>query len=97
MVRPRHKLLESGTLIGLAVNQSVIPFLGWIEAEFSLGQDSGATPPLLVPILVFTDPHVAEQPIIGFNVIEAVLSQQSVGSGKSISPGVPGRGKQTLD
>lgn len=71
-VRPLHELLESGTLVGLAV----IPFLGWIEAEFSLGQDSSATPPLLVPILVSTDPHVAEQPIIGFNVIKAVLSQK---------------------
>lgn len=75
-VRPLHELLESGTLVGLAVNQTVIPFLGWIEVEFSLGQDSSATPPLLVPILVSTDPHVAEQPIIGFNVIEAVLSQK---------------------
>ncbi|XP_073668068.1 uncharacterized protein [Paramisgurnus dabryanus] len=74
-VRPLHELLDSCTLVGLAVNQTEIPFSGWIEAEFNLSQDSSTTPSLLVPILVSTDPQVAEQPIIGFNVIEAVLSQ----------------------
>lgn len=74
-VRPLHELLDSCTLVGLAVNQTEIPFSGWIEAEFNLGKDSSTTSSLLVPILVSTDPQVAEQPIIGFNVIEAVLSQ----------------------
>lgn len=49
-VRPLHELLESSTLVGLAVNQTVIPFLGWIEAEFSFGQDSNAISPFLVPL-----------------------------------------------
>lgn len=49
-VRPLHELLESSTLVGLAINQTVIPFLGWIEAEFSFGQDSSAISLLLVPL-----------------------------------------------
>ncbi|KAI2655580.1 Retrovirus-related Pol polyprotein [Labeo rohita] len=51
-VRPLHELLESSTLVGLAVNQTVIPFLGWIEAEFSFGQDSNAISPFLTAKLV---------------------------------------------
>lgn len=35
-------------------------------------KDSGASDPLLVPVLVSSDPNVADQPIIGYNVIEEV-------------------------
>lgn len=72
-VRPLDELLESDTLIGLAANQTQIPFLGWVEVEFRLGKDSAQSEPLWVPILVSSDPNVAEQPIIGYNVIEEVV------------------------
>ena len=64
-VRPLDELLGSEQLIGVAVNQTQIPFLGWVEVRFRLGRDSALQEPLLVPILVSSDPNVAEQPIIG--------------------------------
>lgn len=77
-VTPLDELLESETLIGLAANQTQIPFLGWVEVEFRLGKVSAHVEPLLVPILVSSDQNVAEQPIIGFNVIEAVLGGEDM-------------------
>lgn len=76
-VRPLSELLGSNSLVGVAANQTEIPFIGWVEAEFRLGKDSTMTKPLLVPILVSSDPKVAEEPIIGYNVIEEVTGESS--------------------
>lgn len=75
-VHPIEELLGPGTLIGLAANQTEIPFLGWIEVEFKLAESPHLTEPLLAPMLVSSDPDVAEQPIIGFNVIQALISDK---------------------
>uniref|UniRef100_A0A3B5Q730 Gypsy retrotransposon integrase-like protein 1 n=1 Tax=Xiphophorus maculatus TaxID=8083 RepID=A0A3B5Q730_XIPMA len=77
-VRPLNELLEVDTLIGLAANQTQIPFLGWVEVEFRLGKDSLSAEPLLVPVLVSSDSSVAQQPIIGYNVIEEVLGDNTL-------------------
>lgn len=73
-VRPLAEPIKSETLIGLAANHTQIPFRGWVEVEFRLGQGQTSGEPLVVPILVSSDSKVAEQPIIGFNVIEEVVS-----------------------
>lgn len=65
------ELLGPVPLNGFAANQTVIPFMGWIPAEFKLT----ASASLLVPVLVSSDPNVAEDPIIDFNVIEVSQSQ----------------------
>ena len=74
-IRPIEEQVGPGTLIGLAANQTQIPFLGWVEVEFRLPQDQGSSEPLLAPLLVSSDSNVAEQPIIGYNVIQAIISQ----------------------
>ncbi|KAK0149633.1 hypothetical protein N1851_009618 [Merluccius polli] len=74
-VRPLDELLGSEQLIGVGANQTQIPFLGWVEVRFRLGRDSALQEPLLVPILVSSDTNVAEQPIIGYNVIEEVVGE----------------------
>lgn len=74
-IRSIEELLGPGTLRGFAVNQTEIPFSGWIEVSFRLKQDSNPDARLKVPILVSTDPNVAEEPIIGYNVIETVVNQ----------------------
>lgn len=74
-VRPLSELLGSDTLMGVAANQTEIPFMGWVEVEFRLGEGPTTTKPLLVPILVSSDPQVAEEPIIGFNVIEEITGE----------------------
>lgn len=59
-----------------------------MEVEFRLGKDSASVEPLLVPILVSSDPNVAEQPIIGYNVIEEVIGEgtiQKVGRAFSVT------------
>lgn len=48
-------LLDSQTLVGLAANQTEIPFLGWVEVEFWFGKNSVASETLLVPIIVSSD------------------------------------------
>lgn len=78
-VRPIEELLGPGNLIGLAANQTEIPFLGWVEVEFRLAERPNSSEPLLAPILVSSDPNVAEQPIIGFNVIQALISDRDEG------------------
>ena len=76
-VRPLSELLGSDILLGVAANQTEIPFMGWVEVEFRLGKESALTKPLLVPILVSSDPHVAAEPIIGYNVIEEITGEGS--------------------
>lgn len=76
-VRPLSELLGSDILLEVAANQTEIPFMGWVEVEFRLGKGSAMTKPLLVPILVSSDPHVAAEPIIGYNVIEEITGESS--------------------
>lgn len=74
-VRPLTELLGTEPLVALAANGSEIPYDGWIETEFYLDCDTHPEKTLLVPMLVSSDPNVAEQPIIGFNVIEEVVGK----------------------
>lgn len=85
IVRPLIELLGAEPLVALAANGTEIPFEGWIEAEFYLDYDTHPEKTLLVPILVANDPKVAEQPIIGFNVIEEVVNGESDSQGPKIS------------
>ncbi|XP_035264283.1 uncharacterized protein LOC118222647 [Anguilla anguilla] len=72
-VRPLSELLGSANLSGLAANKTQIPFSGWVEIEVRLGQTENSHKVMQVPVLVSPDPNVAEEPIIGFNVIEGEL------------------------
>lgn len=74
-VRPLSELLGEEPLVALAANGSEIPYDGWVEIEFYLDCDTHPERTLLVPMLVSSDPNVAEQPIIGFNVIEQVVGK----------------------
>ncbi|KAJ8369291.1 hypothetical protein SKAU_G00093190 [Synaphobranchus kaupii] len=74
-VRPLSELLGAEPLVALAANGNEIPFDGWIEIEFYLDCDTHPKKTLLVPMLVSSDPNVAEEPIIGFNVIEEVVGK----------------------
>ena len=75
IVRPLSELLGAEPLVALAANGSEIPYDGWVETEFYLDCDTHPEKKLLVPMLVSSDPNVAEQPIIGFNVIEEVVGK----------------------
>lgn len=81
-VRSLEELLGEEPLVGLAANQTKIPFTGWVEVQFKL-TDPHTEETLLVPMLVSGDSKVAEQPIIGFNVIEELLSRWDKGMRKS--------------
>lgn len=70
IIRPVADQLEDGTLTVLAVNDTQIPYVGWVEVSFQLEGDRNE---LQVPILVSSDPAVATDPIIGYNVIEMVI------------------------
>lgn len=70
------ELLGPEPLNGLAANQTEILFMGWIPVEFKLTWSETSSASLLVPVLVSSDPNVAEVPIIGFNVIEEVINEQ---------------------
>ena len=65
---------ESVELDLRAANDGIIPFLGWVEAEFKLTSDTQSSGPLTVPILVARDE--LEYPIIGYNVIEEVIKNK---------------------
>ena len=76
IIRGIDELLGPEPLSGLAANQTEIPFMGWIPVEFQLSGVETLSASLLVPVLVSSDPNVAEDPIIGFNVIEEVINEQ---------------------
>ncbi|CAI5647716.1 unnamed protein product [Oreochromis niloticus] len=78
VVRPISELLDNETLTVFAANDTPIPYIGWIEVSFRLGSDLSPTSELQVPILVSSDPAVASDPIIGYNVIEAIVNQEEV-------------------
>ena len=58
-----------------AMNWTDIPFHGFIEVRFKLAGDDTTADKLTVPVLVGRKEQ--EYPIIGFNVIEEFLSQNS--------------------
>ncbi len=74
-VRPIEELLGPGTLTGLAANHTEIPFDGWVEVSFRLRDDTGSKGTLQVPMLVASDARVAENPIIGYNIIEEIITR----------------------
>ncbi|GAA6087041.1 uncharacterized protein LOC109204700 [Tachysurus ichikawai] len=65
---------KPGTLTGRAVNQTDIPFSGWIEVKFQLDTSDTSNKGPLVPLLVSKTPGVAEEPIIG--EIPALVREQ---------------------
>ena len=76
MLRNVEELLGAGGELNLeAMNGTDIPFDGWIEVRFKLAGDDTTADELTVPVLVRQMEQ--EYPIIGFNVIEEVLSQHS--------------------
>lgn len=70
------ELLGPEPLNGLAPNQTEIPFIGWVPTEFKIMGTDASSSSLLVPVLVSSDPSVAQDPIMGFNVIEEVIKEQ---------------------
>ncbi|TRY57863.1 hypothetical protein DNTS_017659 [Danionella cerebrum] len=74
-VRSLSEIIGSGALDGRAVNQTLIPFSGWVEVKFALPTAKPVPFDLLVPVLVSSEYGVAEEPIIGFNVIEHLLEK----------------------
>lgn len=64
---------EDETLVGKAANQTPIPFAGWVQLKFKLSSKGDPKPELDVPVLVSSQPGVAEPPIIGYNVIEHLV------------------------
>ncbi|KAK7879352.1 hypothetical protein WMY93_033866 [Mugilogobius chulae] len=69
-VRSLSEILGPGILDGRAVNQTPIPFHGWVEIKFELPASEATQLELLVPILVTDQEGIAEDPIIGFNRYE---------------------------
>ena len=57
------------------MNGTDIPFDGWIQVRFKLAGDDTTVDELTVPVLVGRKEQ--EYPIVGFNVIEEILSQRS--------------------
>ena len=76
VLRNVEELLGSGGELNLeAMNGTDIPFDGWIEVRFKLAGDDTTADKLTIPVLVGQKEQ--EYPIIGFNVIEEILSQHS--------------------
>lgn len=72
-VRNTEELLGPGALVGRAVNQTDIPFQGWVEVDFQLEPSQAPQFMLQVPMLVTDEKGAAEEPINGYNVIEQML------------------------
>ena len=73
VLRNVEELLGAGEgLILEAMNATDIPFGGLIEVRFKLAGDDTIADELRVPVLV--EQKEQEYPIIGFNVIEEILS-----------------------
>ena len=66
VIHPVSDLLETNTLHVTTANNAKLPYDGFVEAEFQLL--TGDHQPLLVPVLVTSDPLTV--PIIGSNVLE---------------------------
>ncbi|KAL2089169.1 hypothetical protein ACEWY4_016068 [Coilia grayii] len=72
-VRDTEELLGPGALVGKAVNQTDIPFQGWVEVKFQLEPCQAPQLMLQVPMLVTDEKGAAAEPMIGYNVIEQLL------------------------
>ena len=71
-----EELLGAGEELNVeAMNGTDILFDGWIRVRFKVAGDDTTADELRVPVLVGQKEQ--EYPIIGFNVIEEILSQQS--------------------
>ena len=57
-----------------ATNRTDIPFDGWIEVRFKLAGDDTTADELTVPVLVGRKEQ--ESAIVGFNLVDEILSQQ---------------------
>ncbi|KAK2564655.1 hypothetical protein P5673_012136 [Acropora cervicornis] len=76
VLRNVEELLGAGEKLNLeAMNGTNIPFDDWIEVRSKLAGDDTTADELTVPVLVGQKEQ--EYPIIGFNVIEEILSQHS--------------------
>ena len=74
-IRPISELLDDSDNLKLtAANGSAIPYDGWVEVEFSLMSDE-TSKKIQVPLLVTSDS--LDYPIIGYNVIDEFVTQQS--------------------
>lgn len=74
--RNLSELLDEGEmLIGRAANQTDIPFSGWVELKFQLRPKSGPQAELLVPVLVLNEQGVGQPPIIGYKVIQQLVTE----------------------
>lgn len=78
VIRPISDILGEEKLELLAANDTPIPYMGWIEVSFRLEDDPFNTSRLRVPILVSSDSAVATDPIIGYNVIGAIVNRNEV-------------------
>ena len=61
-------------LILTAANGTEMPYLGWIEVSFQLATETEWAEELIIPVLVMKGRH-RSHPIIGFNVIEHILTK----------------------
>lgn len=74
--RSLSELLDEGeTLIGRAANQTDIPFSGWVELKFQLGLKRGSQAELLMSVLVSNEQGVGQPPIIGYSVIQQLVTE----------------------
>lgn len=72
-VRSIDELVDTGTVLGKAVNKTAIPFVGWVEVKFLLKSGDALKSGLFVPMLIARNPRVPEEPIIGLNVINEMI------------------------
>lgn len=64
------ELVDTGTVLGKVVNNTAIPFVGWVKVKFLLKSGDALK---LVLMLIAHNPRVPEEPIIGYNVIEEMV------------------------
>lgn len=73
-LRDVSEILDSPDDLRLtAANGTEMPYLGWIETTFRLASETDQTKELIIPVLVMKGCHLSH-PIIGFNVIEHILT-----------------------
>jgi len=69
------EILDSSDDLTLtAANGTEMPYLGWIETTFRLASETDQAEELIIPVLVMKGWHLSH-PIIGFNVIEHILTR----------------------
>lgn len=74
-IRDVSEILDShGDLTLAAANGTGMPYCGWIEMTFQLASGADQTEDLIIPVLVMEGSHLSH-PIIGFNVIEHILTK----------------------